>query len=372
MSVDAYITIAILALTFALLIKTKLPPAAVFVGALALTMTFRLASLDQSLDGFANPGMLTVGALFMVAAGMYSTGAITMITERLIGRPRALPGAQLNILPPVSIGSAFLNNTPLVAMMIPVIRDLSKTCRLAAGRLYILLSYASILGGTCTLIGTSTNLVVSGMVMDAMAEASPSTPYMREIGMFDPAWIGLPATVIGLGFIMLLSRWLLPMSKETEEAAEMRRRYGAEFTVPNGSPLIGKTLGDLGYINPVGFQLLSLKRSDGSQPESKPDLKLQAGDLLTFSGNIDYRPKLWGNSGLAPHLTGHEMESEPYERSLVKVVVSRRNDAIGRKISELPLPGDPLKANLVAVSRGGRPIDRPIWVSVSKPVTSTS
>jgi di/tricarboxylate transporter len=296
----------------------------------------------------------------MVAAGMYSTGAITMITERLIGRPRTLLGAQLKILPPVSIGSAFLNNTPLVAMMIPVIRDLSKTCRQAASRLYIPLSYASILGGTCTLIGTSTNLVVSGMVMDTMAEAIPSTPYVREIGMFDLAWIGVPATVIGLGFIMLFSRWLLPASKETEDAAELRRRYGAEFTVPTGSPLIGKTLGDLGYINPVGFQLLSLKRSDESQPESKPDLKLQAGDLLTFYGSIDYLPKLWATIGLVPHVTGHEMESKPHERSLVKVVVSRRNDAIGRKISELPLPGDPLKANLVAVSRGGRPIDRPI------------
>lgn len=176
MTIDAYITIAILAITFGLLIKTKLPPAAVFLGALVLTMTFRLAPLDQTLDGFSNSGMLTVGALFMVAAGMYSTGAITVITEKLIGLPKTLLGAQLKILPSVSIGSAFLNNTPLVAMMIPVIRDLSKSCRLAASRLYIPLSYASILGGTCTLIGTSTNLVVSGMVIDAMAEAGPNTP----------------------------------------------------------------------------------------------------------------------------------------------------------------------------------------------------
>ena len=165
--------------------RKVLPPAAVFLGALVLTMTFRLAPLDQTLDGFSNSGMLTVGALFMVAAGMYSTGAITVITEKLIGLPKTLLGAQLKILPSVSIGSAFLNNTPLVAMMIPVIRDLSKSCRLAASRLYIPLSYASILGGTCTLIGTATNLVISGMVIDSMAEAGPSTPYMREIGMFD-------------------------------------------------------------------------------------------------------------------------------------------------------------------------------------------
>jgi len=359
-TIDAYITIAILALTFGLLIKTKLPPAAVFLGALVLTMTFRLAPLDQTLDGFSNSGMLTVGALFMVAAGMYSTGAITMLTEKLIGRPKTLLGAQLKILPSVSIGSAFLNNTPLVAMMIPVIRDLSKSCRLAASRLYIPLSYASILGGTCTLIGTSTNLVISGMVIDSMAEAGPSTLYMREIGMFDLAWIGVPATLIGLGFIMLLSKWLLPGSVEVEDMAEERRRYGAEFTIPAKSPLIGKTLKELGFTNPVGFQLLSVQRSDGSQPENKPDLKLKVGDVLTFSSDINSLPALWATNGLVPHITGHKMESERYKRSLVKVVISRRNSSVGRKISEFPLPESPYRMNIVAVSRRGNPIDRPL------------
>ncbi len=360
MTIDAYITIAILALTFGLLIKTRIPPAAVFLGALTLTMTFRLAPLDQTLDGFSNSGMLTVGALFMVAAGMYSTGAITMLTEKLIGRPKTLLGAQLKILPSVSIGSAFLNNTPLVAMMIPVIRDLSKSCRLAASRLYIPLSYASILGGTCTLIGTATNLVVSGMVIDAMAEAGPGTPYMREITMFDLAWIGVPATLIGLGFIMLSSKWLLPGSVDVEDRAEARRRYGAEFTIPAKSPLIGKTLKELGFTNPVGFQLLSVQRSDGSQPENKPDLKLKVGDVLTFDSDFSSLPGLWATNGLVPHITGREMESERYQRSLVKVVLSRRNSVIGRKISELPPPESAYRINIVAISRRGRPIDRPL------------
>jgi di/tricarboxylate transporter len=360
MTINAYITIAILALTFGLLIKTKLPPAAVFLGALVLTMTFRLAPLDQTLDGFSNSGMLTVGALFMVAAGMYSTGAITMITEKLIGRPKTLLGAQLKILPSVSIGSAFLNNTPLVAMMIPVIRDLAKSCRLAATRLYIPLSYASILGGTCTLIGTSTNLVISGMVIDSMAEAGPSTPYMREIGMFDLAWIGVPATLIGLGFIMLFSKWLLPGSVDVDDMAEARRRYGAEFTIPPKSPLVGKTLKELGFTNPVGFQLLSVQRSDGSQPENKPNLRLKIGDVLAFSSDINSLPALWATNGLVPHITGHKMESERYQRSLVKFVISRRNSAIGRKISEFPLPESPYRMNIVAVSRRGKPIDRPL------------
>jgi len=359
MSADAYITIAILALTFGLLIKTKLPPVAIFVAALALCMTFGLAPMDQLLDGFANSGVLTIGALFMVAAGMYSTGAITMISEKLIGRPKTLLAAQLKILPVVSFGSAFLNNTPLVAMMIPVIRDLAKSCRLAATRLYIPLSYASILGGTCTLIGTSTNLVVSGMLKDTLSEAGQNAPYMREITMFDLAWIGVPATLIGLGFIMLFSKWLLPESKESPDIDEMIRRFGAEFTIPFHSPLIGRTLESLGFINPVGYQLLSVKREDGSEEEKKPNLKLQGGDLLTFSSKLDSLPGLWATNGMVPHVSGFETERERYKRSLVEVVVSRRCTVIGRKISELP-EHDELTTSIVAISRGGRPIDRPI------------
>ena len=152
MTIEAYATLSILVGLFGLLIKTKLPPAAIFMGALTLVITFRLAPLEECLRGFSNSGMLTIGALFMVAAGMYTTGAIGMVSEKLIGLPKTLLGCQLKMLPPVALGSAFLNNTPIVAMMIPIIRDLSRTAKLPAKRLYIPLSFASILGGACTLI----------------------------------------------------------------------------------------------------------------------------------------------------------------------------------------------------------------------------
>ena len=360
MTIDAYITIAILALTFGLLIKTKLPPVAIFVGALALTMTFGIAPLDKLLKGFSNSGVLTIGALFMVAAGMYSTGAITMLTEKLVGRPKTLLGAQLKILPAVSFGSAFLNNTPLVAMMIPVIRDLAKACRLAATRLYIPLSYASILGGTCTLIGTSTNLVVSGMMKDALRDAGPNAPYMRDITMFDLAWVGVPATLIGLGFIMLFSRWLLPESKEISDFDAMIRRFGAEFSIPSNSPLIGRTLESQGLFKPVGYELLSVKREDGREEEKKPDLRLKSGDLLTFSSKLDSLPGLWATNGMVPHISWFQTEGERYRRSLVEAVISRRCTVIGRKISELPSPDSVYEMGIVAISRGGQRIDRPI------------
>ncbi|MBW1742781.1 MAG: SLC13 family permease [Deltaproteobacteria bacterium] len=363
MFADQYITIAILALTFALLIKSKIPPVAVFVGALTLTITFGLAPLGDSLKGFSNSGMLTVGALLMVAAGMYRTGAITVIADKLIGRPKSLLAAQARILPPVAVGSAFLNNTPLVAMFIPVIRDLAKISRLPAPRLYIPLSFASILGGTCTLIGTSTNLVVAGMVIDFLAKGDPNAPPLREIAMFDLAWIGLPATVVGIAFIMLLSRFLLPGTKETESAAETTRLFGTEFKVAADAPIIGKTLENMGYINALGFELLALKRYGmDEEVEIKPQSKLVAGDVLVYSATLEAIPDLWGTKGLEP-IYGTEvrdMVSARHSHRLVEAVVSRRATALGRQIKELPLPEGRLQGSIIAISRGGRRIEGPM------------
>ena len=263
MTIEIWLMVAILGTTFGLLIFTRLPPAAVFLGALTLTITFGLAPLEASLKGFSNSGVLTIGALFMVAAGMYSTGAIIMISEKLIGRPGSLLAAQSRILPPVAFGSAFLNNTPLVAMMIPVIRDLSKSCKLPATRLYIPLSYASILGGTCTLIGTATNLVIAGMVLDTINRGGLGLPEMRPIGMFDLAWVGVPITIAGIAFMMLTSRWLLPDSREPESDLTLRRRFGAEFTVVPGSKLARKTLSESGLMGADDFTLVSITRENG-------------------------------------------------------------------------------------------------------------
>jgi di/tricarboxylate transporter len=362
MSVDQYITVAILALTFALLIKSKLPPVAVFVGALTLTITFRLAPLGDSLKGFSNPGMLTVGALLMVAAGMYRTGAITLITEKLIGRPRSVIAAQAKILAPVAIGSAFLNNTPLVAMFIPVIRDLAKISRLPAPRLYIPLSFSSILGGTCTLIGTSTNLVVAGLVIDLLARNDPSTPPLRQIGMFDLTWVGLPAAVAGIVFMMLTSRFLLPETKEVDSKEEITRLYSAEFRVIANSPLIGRTLKALGYINPLGFKLLALKRKGVDEADIKPQTKLEAGDVLVFSAMLEAIPDLWKTKGLEPvyGTAVREMVTARHSHRLVEAVIARRAMGLGRKIKELPLPESPIRASIIAISRGGKPIDGPM------------
>lgn len=184
-----------------------------------LFLRLSLDPLEECPRGFSNSGILTIGALFMVAAGMYTTGAIGMVSEKLIGLPKTLLGCQLKMLPQVALGSAFLNDTPIVAMMIPIIRDLLRTAILPAKRLYIPLSFASILGGACTLIGTATNLMLAGMVSDQIAQSDPAVAAMRAIQMFDTAWVAVPATILGLAFMRLCSKWLLPSEKSEEEHA---------------------------------------------------------------------------------------------------------------------------------------------------------
>ncbi len=356
MSLDAWLTIGILVATFAALIATRLPPATVFLGALTFCVTFDLAPLDRSLAGFSNSGVLTIGALFMVAAGMYSTGAITLLSDKVIGRPKTILGAQMKILPPIAVGSAFLNNTPLVAMMIPVIGDLCRSTGLSKAKLYLPLSFVSILGGMCTLIGTATNLIIAGLVLDAISSGAGGNAGLRELTMFDPAKVAVPAMILGLILIMAASRWLLSDSGEAKAKAVSKRSYGAEFTISKKSVLAGQTLEAAGFAEPVGFELLELIRADGSRVNCEPGTTLRAGDVLSVSSELETLARLWTINGLSPLHTLRPMQTERHDHQLVEVVVSPQSSNLGRKVSDFPLPGGPFNITLVAICRNGQPV----------------
>lgn len=357
-----YITLAILALTFGLLIFTRLPPVAVFVGALALTITFRLAPLEASLKGFSNPGVLTIGALFMIAAGMYSTGAITILSDRLIGRPKSVFRAQVKILPSIAFGSAFLNNTPLVAMMIPVIRDLSRSCDLDAKKLYIPLSYASILGGTCTLIGTATNLVIAGMITDVIKDGGASLPYMEPVGLFDLSVVGVPVTVAGILFILLTSRWLLPRTPASGIVHDKkeRRYFRVELKVDAEGPLAGRTIEEAGLTTPEGFEIISITRRETGL-EFGPGTRLQPNDVIAFAADIDGAKTLWATIGLQPIYSTRKSKAERHSHHLVEVVVSNRNTFLGQRIGDLAEQEDrEYDVWLVGMARDGAAMDYPL------------
>ena len=354
MTTAGWTTLILLVGMFLLLVWNKLPIWLVFVGTLTVAMTLGLAPPAALLKGYSNTGVITVAALYPVAAGMYSTGAISLLSERVVGLPRSLKVAQLRIFLPVTFASAFMYNTPLVAMMIPVVRDVTRRTGLPRSRLFMGLSYLALLGGTVTLIGTAVNLIIAGLVSDAVArgELPPSKP----IGFFDPMWIGLPVAIAGLVYMILIGSRLLPDEAGVQEGVE-KRTYRSEFLIED-SKLKGKTIEQAGLASQAGLNLESVSRN-GALIKPSPAMMLDTGDLLAFSTHADVLPGLWTTIGLVPaHATN--MFSRRHEHQLVDVVLSPRSPAIGHKVRDLPHPDSPFQLMLVGVSRAGRAPEKPL------------
>ncbi len=347
-------TLGLLIATIAFLVWNKLPIWLVFIGAITVAMTLRLASPADLLKGYSNTGVITVAALYPVAAGMYATGAISLLTEWAVGLPKSLAIARVKIFVPVAFASAFLYNTPLVAMMIPAVRDVTRRTGLNGSKLFMGLSYIALLGGTITLIGTSVNLIIAGLVSDAVAAGQLSG--VGPIGFFTPALIGVPATIAGLIYMMTIGSRLLPDRAAGQTGVE-KRTYRTEFRVDD-SKLNGKTLDQVGLARPVGFTLESLTRN-GTSLQPAPSVTLQSGDLLAFSAPADVLPGLWTTLGLVPAYAT-KMFSQRHEHQLVEVVLSARSPAIGHKVGDLPLPDSPFQMMLVGVSRHGKAPQEPL------------
>jgi di/tricarboxylate transporter len=334
---------------FAVMAWDKLPTWVVFLGAMTLAMTLQLAPPSGLLKGFSNAGVLTVAALFPVASGMYSTGAISLLSQRLIGQPKTEISANLRILPPMAIGSAFINNTPMVAMMIPVVRDLRRQAGLVAPSLLMGISFASILGGNTTLIGGAVNLIIAGMTSDAIAAGD--LPGMKPIGMFDLAWVGIPAAIAGLLYLVYVAPHLLRGMKFNSEEREARQKYLSEFEVVPNSTLDGKSVEEAELTSSNDRQLRTICR-DGTRLAYASGLSLRGGDKLTFASSAEALCALWTRIGLAP-ARGTAMASARHQHELVEVVVSAKSPAVGHRLADLPLPDTPYQTMLVGISRNG-------------------
>lgn len=348
MPLQAWLTLILLVAMFAVMAWDKLPTWVVFVGAMTVAMTLRLAPPSALLKGFGNAGVLTVAALFPVAAGMYSTGAISLLSQRLIGHPKTETSANLRILPPIAIGSAFINNTPMVAMVIPVVRDLRRQAGLVAPSVLMGISFASILGGNTTLIGGAVNLIVAGMTADAIAEGK--LPGMQPVGMFDLSRVGVPAAIAGLLYLIYIAPHLLRGVKLETATTAPRQKYLSEFQVLPHSNLDGKTIEAAELTSSAGRQIRSIRRGD-TKLDYSPELTLRGADRLTFSSSGEALCALWTTIGLAP-ARGSALGDDRHQHELVEVVLSAKSPAIGRRLAELPLPGSPYRA-MVGLSRNG-------------------
>ena len=175
MNWEAWATLGILLTVVTLLTMTRRPPDVILLGGLSVLTVLGIVTPAEALSGFSNEGVVTIAVLFGVVAGLRETGAMNWLGNSLLGRPGSLQSAQLRIMLLAAGASAFMNNTPLVGIRLPVVDDWVRRNRWAASKVLIPLSYASILGGTCTLIGTSTNLVINGWLIEETGHPEPKT-----------------------------------------------------------------------------------------------------------------------------------------------------------------------------------------------------
>jgi len=308
-----------------------------------VTGTSRLPSANDAAGGFGNEGLITVGLLFAVVAGLELTGGTELATFWLLKRAKTLAGAQFLLLGPVALLSAFLNNTPVVAAMLPVVNDLSKRVRASSSQLLLPLSYATILGGTCTLIGTSTNLLVQGKVVEKG---------MTPLGFFEPAAVGIPLTIVGIAYMLLTSRWLLPKRRPAVSAKDDPRQYTAEMTVEPGGSLVGQTIEEAGLRHLPGLYLAEIQREDEVVSNVGPSERLRASDLLILVGALESVVDLQKIRGLTPaDNQARKLDSPAWQRKLVEAVVSSRCSVLGKTIREGRFRTN-YGAAVIAVARG--------------------
>ena len=371
MAWEAWVTLATIGLMVLALLRNWAKPDTVLLGGLALVMTAGVFSDDlllptpqQAVAGFGNQGLITIAVLFVVAAGLAKTGALDLLARPLLRRPRTVLGAQLRLMFPVAGLSAFMNNTPIVAMFVPVVSDWCRKTCLSPSKLMIPLSYAAILGGTCTQIGTSTNLVVSGLI-DAAHDAGQLAEVKLE--MFTIAAVGLPASLLGIVYVLLASRKLLPDRLRRQPDLGDARRYTVEMLVTPGSGIEGKSIEQAGLRHLPGVFLAEIERHGERLVAVGGEQILHGNDRLIFVGVVESVVDLQKIRGLVLASEQVFKLSDPRpNRRLVEAVVS----------STCPLVGQSIRAGrfrtvydavVIAVDRGGEHLYQKVGDVVLRP-----
>lgn len=359
MPMQAWITLGVVLLLFVALLKNLAPPDLLFLGATATLALLGIISTEDAFAGFSNSGMLTVAVLFVVAAGLRETGVLDFLGHHVLGRARTEKGVLARLAGVVLPMSAFLNNTPIVAMFMPIALDWSRRNQVSPSKLLIPLSYLAILGGTCTLIGTSTNLVVNGLMVKS------GLPGMH---LFEIGWIGLPYALIGIAYLALAGR-LLPERKELlEQLGESRREYLAEMLVHPGCRLIGQSVEKAGLRQLPGLFLIEIDREGQIMGPVSPDDVIHANDRLVFTGIVSSIIELEKIVGLVP-IADPDYEVSPKQqrrRRLCEAVISENSPLVGKTIRDAEFRAT-YGAAVVAVHRGGHRVEKKLGDVTLKP-----
>lgn len=325
---------------------TRISPHVVMMGVMTILSALGILSATEALAGFSNSGLITVAAMFVVAAGVYGSGGVDLLVNKVLGQPTSVRSALCRIFPPVVLSSGFLNNTPVVATMIPAIHAWARKIKIPPSKLMIPLSYTAILGGTLTLVGTSTNLVINGQYQALTGEAGFS--------LFSITAVGIPVALAGMAFIWLfLPRWLPDRSEK--QAFGNLREFTLEVTVDPSGPLVGKTVQGANLRQLERVYLVEVERQGTILTAVSSEEVLHGGDRLVFAGDTQAISDLLRIHGIVASSEEGEISSlnkDRAERCLVEAVVSPHCAALGKNIRDAKFR-DRYGAVVLAVARNG-------------------
>jgi len=320
----------------------------VLMGALLLLSITGILKPDEALSGFSNTGLMTVAAMFVIAAGIRASGGVDMIVGSVLGSPKSHRFAMLRMMLPVLSLSAFLNNTPVVATMIPAVSQWARRIRMPASALMIPLSYASILGGTITLIGTSTNLVVNGQYQTLTGKPGFS--------LFAIAPIGLIVAIAGILFLLVAAPMLLKVRRSPDQTFADTRNFTFEVAVARDGPLVGKTIQQAGLRHLQSIYLAEIEREGAIITAVAPEEVLRGGDRLVFVGETEAIVDILRINGLVPAVGSQPvLERNVPERRLIEAVVAENCEVVGSTVRDGRFR-DRYGAVVLAVARNGEHI----------------
>lgn len=356
MDFEIIITLTVLAVTFLALTLDVWTPDAVLLTAVGVITASGVITLDQAARQFGNTTIIALGSLYVIAAALQKSGALDRASVSILGKgKKSIRLILLRMTPLVSVYSGFLNNTPIVAMGIPAIRRWARKYGVSSSKLLIPLSYAAILGGMCTLIGTSTNLIAHGLLENSN---------MEGYSFFELAWLGVPCALIGLIYIVFITPLLTPDRRDIRDEEEKKRESLVELEITEETPLVGKTVTEANLMEFPGFHLARINRRNREIAPVPENLKLREGDHLFYAPaeeSSETPSELADYPGLrlAVEPPRKIKREEKQDRELHQVVVKEGSRLVGSTVEQSKIL-ERFGAAVTGVRRGDRRIQKPL------------
>ena len=343
-SIYGWITILTIIGIFVVMTRSRIPVEVAFLSALTVLLVTGVVTEEEGLAGFGSEPVVVHAAFFIIIAGLLHTGVLYWLSKNVLGDPKNYNSALLRLMIPTSIMAALLNSTNVVAMFIDVVKIWSRKLSIAPSKLLLPLSYAATLGGMCTLLGNSSNLVIAGLYMSKTGQS---------LNVFEPLLPGLILTVVGVLLVVLLQHFI-PSRESVEQSFETTSDYTVELLVPTDNPAVGETVVDAGLYNVKGGSLVEIVRFDREiiMPVPKDEWIL-GGDRLIYAGQINEILELKRTHGLAA--ADHHVWSIndiDTKRRMRTAYVTFNSDLIGRSMTNCDFEQKNNVA-LIAVARQG-------------------